>query len=307
METNNQFMGMNGFYWWMGVVENRLDPLNLKRVQVRIFGHHTDNKIHIPTEDLPWAQPIIPSDANKPPVEGEWLFGFFIDGVSAQMPYYMGIIPGIPAPYIDNIQKGFVDPRTDAELQTAPKYLNNQPQRYPLYKNEPTTSRAYRNENADTTVLGTISQNLTKNIPVGGGGTWNQPDISYNAKPPYNDVKETESGHLQEFDDTPGAERINTAHKTGSYEEYRPDGSKVIKVVKDNYEVVMGDNYVYIQGNCDITASAPIKFKAPSFLFDGPISTTSTITAAGDVVGNGISLDNHTHPDPQGGNTGKPQ
>jgi hypothetical protein len=33
----------------------------------------------------------------------------------------------------------------------------------------------------------------------------------------------------------------------------------------------------------------------------------SSITAVGDVIGAGISLDGHTHPDPQGGNTGNPQ
>ena len=29
------FMGLNQFVWWFGVVENRADPLNLGRCQVR--------------------------------------------------------------------------------------------------------------------------------------------------------------------------------------------------------------------------------------------------------------------------------
>jgi hypothetical protein len=37
----------------VGVVENRIDPLQLGRCQVRIFGHHTENKQLLPTSDLP--------------------------------------------------------------------------------------------------------------------------------------------------------------------------------------------------------------------------------------------------------------
>ena len=53
----NNFIGKDGFYWWMGVVESRDDPANLGRCQVRIFGHHSDNMNEIPTDDLAWALP----------------------------------------------------------------------------------------------------------------------------------------------------------------------------------------------------------------------------------------------------------
>ena len=49
------FLGKDGFNWFMGVVESRDDPLNLGRCQIRIFGFHTDNIQEIPTSDLPWA------------------------------------------------------------------------------------------------------------------------------------------------------------------------------------------------------------------------------------------------------------
>jgi hypothetical protein len=39
----NNFIGKDGFHWWLGVVEDRTDPLGLGRVRVRMFGHHTDN------------------------------------------------------------------------------------------------------------------------------------------------------------------------------------------------------------------------------------------------------------------------
>ena len=91
-------MGVEGFIWFMGVVENRIDPLKLGRVQVRIFGWHTDNISELPTEDLPWAQPMYPINNSKSfssPRIGDWVVGFFMDGQSAQAPIMMGVLPGI--------------------------------------------------------------------------------------------------------------------------------------------------------------------------------------------------------------------
>ena len=42
-------------------------------------------------------------------------------------------------------------------------------------------------------------------------------------------------------------------------------------------------------------------------IINGNILLNGKLTATGDVVGNGISLDNHTHSDPQGGTVGAPQ
>ena len=47
----NYFMGMDGFVWFTGVVEDRNDPSKLGRVRVRCLGLHTENKVDIPTED----------------------------------------------------------------------------------------------------------------------------------------------------------------------------------------------------------------------------------------------------------------
>ena len=317
MDQSNIFTGMNGYTWWIGVVENRNDPLNLCRCQIRIFGWHTDNKNLIPTADLPWAQPILPinnSNSSKSPLEGDWVMGFFFDGTSGQVPVYWGVLPGIPVPYTNNPQKGFADPRTDAELANAPKPYGESAQRYPKNVGEPTTSRLYRNENISNTLIGRRNASLTKDIATADGNAWSEPKSSYAAIPPYNDVKETESGHVMEFDDTPNAERINIAHRTGTYVEMRPDGSKVTKVVGKNYEIVIGDEFVNIQGTCNITVSGNVNLKtsgevnaiASAFNLTGPVNVNGTITATGDVIGGGISLDNHTHSDPQGGSTGAP-
>jgi len=34
---DNNYAGMNGYVWWIGVVENVFDPLKLGRLQVRII------------------------------------------------------------------------------------------------------------------------------------------------------------------------------------------------------------------------------------------------------------------------------
>ncbi len=46
------FLGQDGFYWGMGVVEDRFDPEKLNRVRVRWLGIHDDAKEKILTKDL---------------------------------------------------------------------------------------------------------------------------------------------------------------------------------------------------------------------------------------------------------------
>ena len=80
----NNFAGLNGFVWWVGEIETRIDPLGLGRCQVRIFGWHTKNEELIPTEDLPWALPIYPINNSKSfsaPMVGDWVVGFFMDEI----------------------------------------------------------------------------------------------------------------------------------------------------------------------------------------------------------------------------------
>lgn len=90
-----------------------------------------------------------------------------------------------------------------------------------------------------------------------GAGTvdysWTEPVSPGNTQYPYNNVMQTESGHFQEFDDTPGAERIRTQHKAGTFTETHPDGSVVHKIVGTKYTIVAQDNNVLIQGVCNIT------------------------------------------------------
>ena len=97
----NNIFNKDGFNWWIGVVEDRMDPEKMGRCKVRIFGFHTDNKVILPTKDLPWAVPIQPITSaaisglgSSPlgPLPGTWVIGFFLDGHDNQQPAMFGTI-----------------------------------------------------------------------------------------------------------------------------------------------------------------------------------------------------------------------
>lgn len=261
MSAKKNFIGLEGFIWWIGVVEDRNDPEQLGRVRVRCFGWHTDEKEKIPTNTLPWAHPVIP--VNNPnvytPKEGDMVFGFFIDGNNAQNPAIMGVLPGKPEAK-PNYQKGFSDPRT--EFGSVPNKLSDPAEAYPKgkYLKEQTTNRLARGK-AESTVIETRKKNLKKNIVSAGGVSWAEPPPAFNPKYPYNNALETESGHALEFDDTPGQERVHLAHRKGTFFEIDKDGNEVHKVVRDNYELVMGSDYVFINGKCSVTVGGDCNLK----------------------------------------------
>lgn len=130
------FLGKDGFNWWIGVVEDNNDPLKLGRAKVRIYGYHTDNLEELPTKHLPWVQPLTPSNNSKtfsPPRLGDYVMGFYSDGASAQAPIMMGVFPGLEASY--NKSKGF-SPQSSLVPAQPPKgqiqYQVGQPTIAPL-------------------------------------------------------------------------------------------------------------------------------------------------------------------------------
>lgn len=235
----------NDFVWFFGVIEDIDDPLKLGRARVRIFSWHTDQKNEIPTTDLPWAQPIqsvqsaAMGDVGHSPtgyVNGTWVVGFFIDGKEAQRPVIMGTLSGIPTQSADPT-KGFNDP--DAV--------------YPKRTHEPDVNRLARNDTGyEHPVIAKKNSSRITNIPIAGGGTWDEPETSYNAEYPKNQVFESESGHIREYDDTGGAERIHEYHKEGTFYEIHPQGDKQTRIVGDNYTVIAGTDYCRVEGDCNL-------------------------------------------------------
>lgn len=234
--------------WWVGVVENRIDPLKLGRCQVRIFGHHTENKQELKTEDLPWAHPVLPLNNPNPyaPKEGETVTGFFMDGEDAQFPIMMGVLSGIPVKKA-NETLGFNDPRTADQLKNAPvkpQVFGETATKYPRAIDEPTTPRAARNESMDKSQF---KQKMDK-IIQGSPESPKKPKTIY----PYNNVYESESGHLFEMDDTPKDERIQLYHRSGTYFEYAADGSVTEKIESKKSETVRAGSTLYIGENLTV-------------------------------------------------------
>lgn len=262
--------------WWVGVVEDRKDPKQVGRCRVRIAGSHTEMKSTIPTDHLPWAQPLIPlNDTSSLQIkEGDMVMGFYLDGLERQVPIIMGIIPGIPVER-PSPSSGFSDPRIGSDLSSAPKkplavtpvlggavITEGVASRYPENLNEPTFSRLARNEKISQTPIQGKKTSISVAVPTAGPGTWSEPATPYAAEYPYNRVMETESGHILEFDDTPGAERVHIYHRSGTSEETHPDGTKVTRINKDAYEIVLSDKNVYVKGDLNITAVGNLNLKA---------------------------------------------
>ena len=295
------FMGLDGFIWFVGVVENRNDPAELGRVQVRCLGYHTEDLALIPTADLPWAHvmhpvtdPSMQGLGNTPSflVEGSWVVGFFRDAREKQQPIIMGTLPGYPEELPD-IKLGFNDP------------TNTYPTEERIYSGhgikESDVSRLARGEDSETHAALMMRRKLKQDdIPIAikphipevsdsttleERTTWNElhpksvigakeqyraypegadiadsfPDPYPSAKYPYNHVHESEAGHIHEIDDTPGGERLMQQHSTGTFQEIHPDGSKMVKVIGDNYEIIAGKSSILVVGDATITYDGNVR------------------------------------------------
>ena len=492
------FMGTDGFQWFIGVVEDRMDPKRLGRLRVRCLGHHTEDKEKLKTEDLPWAHPMNPitsatvSGIGQTPlgaVEGTWVIGFFTDGPSAQQPVIIGTLPGVPRdlPNPGN-NKGFQDPnglyprgagesdvnrlainetvqvpdttavdggnqvvefnggdpndaisianrkspvetikvaQFQADLQhhlstvegfksgsnstemlkAATDFKDTYAKKFKLpvgvlnAKENILTGSANHIDTIVTKTIGAVNgtevgtmlkdsilvnaagklytpgnlkdilpnnlsvdaiaagvqtitsfnikdlsttaldkfasldvtkipgnlingdvtagalkyfksplksiplsphlssvldtASLTKNIGVAqidgvvgsidgisgaassftdlgaitadldslSGGAWSEPPSPYNALYPYNHVYESESGHIKEFDDTKDSERIHERHMSGSSYEIGPKGTKVTRVVKDNYEIISNDDFLHVRGTRRQTVDEGVRIR----------------------------------------------
>ena len=491
------FMGKDGFQWFVGVVEDRMDPKRLGRLRVRCLGHHTEDKVKLPTSDLPWAHPMNPitsatvSGIGQTPlgaVEGTWVVGFFTDGPTAQQPVVMGTLPGVPK-NTPTGEKGFEDPNAaypreagqsdvnrlainetaevpdteavgggnqvlemnggddpndpnfiklanhpdetvrkakfQAELQhhlstvkkfksgsnaaemlkAATDFKNTYAKKFKLpanilqSKENILTGAVNHIDSIVTKTIGSVNgtdtgtllkdsilvnslgklytpgnlkdilptnlsvdaiasglqniksfnikdlstssldnfaslatdkipgnlikgdvvagamkffkspvktvslnphlsqvvdtANLTQNIGVAqidgvpgsiigtsglntsitdlgaitadldslSGGAWSEPPSPYNAKYPFNHVHESESGHIKEIDDTKGAERIHERHMSGTGYEIGPVGTKVTKVVKDNYEIISNDDFLHVRGTRRQTVDEGVRIR----------------------------------------------
>jgi predicted chitinase len=127
--------------------------------------------------------------------------------------------------------------------------------KYPLkeYIGEPDTNRLARGVIEGTVVKKKDAVRVRAVPRALDLGPWDQPEAPYGAKYPFNKVFETESGHIQEFDDTPGQERIHTYHRSGTFHEIDTNGTQVNYIVGDNFVLMEKNGCISVRGECNIT------------------------------------------------------
>ena len=76
-----------------------------------------------------------------------------------------------------------------------------------------------------------------------------EPLSSYKAQYPYNHVFESESGHLIEIDDTPQSERLHWYHRSGTFTEIGPKGTRVDRVHDDKYDMIWKNHRMKVGGS----------------------------------------------------------
>lgn len=141
-------------------------------------------------------------------------------------------------------------PATESRLVNGFRDPNG---KYPTIFNEPDVHRLARSEKIDQTVVYSKEAARSTGVVTAQGVTWSQPPIPYNALYPYNHARVTESGHVQEFDDTPGNERVHTYHRSGTFTEIDVNGTQVTRIVGDDFEILERNGNVLIKGTCNVT------------------------------------------------------
>ena len=176
------------------------------------------------------------------------------DGTAKQIPKEETVVPDATQnPAVIKDQR-FVPARTAADVvQLANPGFTDPNGVYPKRHNEPDTHRLARHERIDGTIVFKKEVARAKGVATACGKTWTQPFVPYNARYPYNRVYASESGHVQEFDDTPQNERVHTYHRSGTYTEVDCNGSQVNRIVGDSFQILERNGNVIIRGTCNIT------------------------------------------------------
>lgn len=254
--------GESGFYHFYGVVEDRNDPLKAGRLRVRIFGKHSEKVSEVSTDQLPWAQVMLPLNANPNEMvalaDGQLVFGFYADGVEQQIPIIMGQL------VVDGNEVN--DP--EGEKQTG--FQDMRPTKT-VKRHDSTDFANGINDSKNAEIQGPQAQlrDQQKDEVSNSLFKWKEPPDSFAGKYPWIKSVETESGHLIEYDDTPGQERLYIWHRKGTYIECTKDGDVNIKNMRDKHsvtkrdtwDIVLRDEYVHIGRDAKIYVGRDAKIE----------------------------------------------
>jgi len=211
--------------WYRGRVEDVNDPEKRGRVRVRVESVHrqmvnksVDAAKAVDKNKLPWAEVLHHISNNKhgsldiPPV-GSSVLVAFEEGNTAH-------------PIVFGGWYGFSGSETEVPYAAQGGTLG---------EDEP--GWLFRGNDSASGLAGASIQ---------------EPPNPYAAEYPSNRVYRSSAGHLVEFDDTNGVERINIQHESGTWCEFHPDGTLVFGVQGKRYTVVEEDDAEHIKGRKDV-------------------------------------------------------
>ena len=128
-----------------------------------------------------------------------------------------------------------------------------------------------------------------KRVNVELGGSVKDIDFDLNEEAvstyPNSQVKETASGHIVEYDDTPGSERVMIRHNSGSGVEMRADGSVVYSSTKNTVRVTAEDEKVVVDGDGELQYNGNLKLKVAGD-FDVEVGGDFNVNVKGDMEQN---------------------
>ena len=241
---------------YFGVVEDIDDPDKLGRVKVRIIGIHSELKTDIKTEDLWWSYVVTP--ATSPAISGLGNSPFLVQGsnvlcisIDPNEQHFL-VIGSIPTMALEDTRinsKGFKDPSR-------------------VYPRNPGTPDLNMRARGQFPIIDPKSKGVL------------EPERIVFPEYPNNHVFETKKGHIKEYDDSDMAPRIHEKHSSGTYYEIGPGGSKVTKVVADNYTLVMGNDTLEVWGSVNIVANGNINLACSGDL-DANVDGNITVNGEG--------------------------
>jgi len=246
----------NGFadpMFFVGIVEDNVDPINSGRVRVRVFGLHPSYKSgDLPTSDLPWAVPVNGSygGSSQIPRVTEWVFGFFADGRDAQHPFLLGTITG------QNLMSmsGSGEPNESAYMRPSAEARR-------FYGAAPLRP-AQSGENLHETQL--ILQDAIRldAIAIASDGKpelfrekqgWSEPSSATSANPAQTTIFSSTYGDSYiEVSGQEDNEFINVSHASGSQVQIDQNGDIKIRSTGDLYNIAEGSIKEYSGGRRDV-------------------------------------------------------
>lgn len=261
-------MGEQGFRWFVGIVEQINDPLQLGRAKVRIINEHDDN---VTTDDLDWAHPIVPTTSagadgvGETPslVIGTRVFGFFLDGDEKQMPMILGCIPTIP----DNDQNRHSLSWLARGKNTIDKHLIG-PEPQSSYAAQYPYNKTIASKSGHVIELDDTPENERVHIYHNSGS---YVEINKNGDVVYKSVNDM----------------FNIAANNSNI---HVEGNMIITVV--------GDALIQCPN---------VTIDSKKVLITGDVQVGGRVVATGDVVGNGVFLSTHTHGGVDSGNSNTDQ